>query len=1391
MSVDEACVLSAKLKIKQWEKKFLSVNMRVPEPADIKTAPDDVRASYVLYSKHKKQGQQKEVEAQESRIRKGEVWGSEFNVSQTASPSAQTAQERLAAKMRAQFQPDCSAWKNSLARLRRSAKPAPAKGDPSGDKSDVGAPTELQSVKDPSTTDENGSECSRNTDVPSPVKDRKLSYRPVFRNRDLNPAWLERNANISDAPKSFAVTSPEIVLNTPKENESATFKLSQIKAFSKAVTTTPEVEEAIRLARESTAKENDTGEENCEKPAQKIKSVVTFEEEFSKEMEGRSDVANVRKMKAHQKFAANPKIETLDKSNVDTIDGKAEGAPKVSSSESFESEKTMADEIENGEKRPAPRSILDPFEDHASGRNTDSGSVVQLYPRETVRTAEAQDSEVKKLRKRGGRINAKIDVDLRVKPKRATAKTKSVPRKEPSRKRKREGEIEEDAPETETKYLGAEGPIDDVPSDAKPKAKKPEAYVEDCSGPNRSKRQKVSSLERRMANGTMGENFVKANLRKKTYSRGVKKLNFKKYKFEQWKQAKQSQGGGGGFNPRMNSSECFKCGGFGHWAKYCFAKPKPEQKEDEPAEEIHIPTLDEVAAMVNAGGLVASQAPTYNYNVMPASQTPAEPSHKPVVNDVSVENMDDAQIEELMSNIPEGNPEEDPEVDPARDSISFYEEDEQMEVRKSLRELGFEDFRPGQETVVKRILRGQSTLMVSSTGSGKSLCYQLPAYIFAKRSNCITLVVSPLISLMEDQVTGLPGAFKASYLHSGMAQPQREKALELIREGKVHAVLVSPEAVVAAGQGGSLLSGLPPIAFVCIDEAHCLSEWSHNFRPSYLQLHKTLREKMGVKCVLALTATATKSTCDNISQHLQISSDGVVGLFKLPSNLILTASKEVDRDAALIGLLKSDRFSASSSIIVYTTRRDETERLASLIRTSMQDKLRDPAELAQMKRQRNKTRDVLEWDAEAYHAGLAPAKRKAVQNKFMKGKVRVVVATVAFGMGIDKPDIRAIIHYNMPKSFENYVQEAGRAGRDGKRSDCHLFLEFKSEDRNEIKRHIYTDSTDRFVIRKFLRKVFEPMDRLKDAMNKMPKFEVALDIPQMVEYLDMKEEAILTLMCFLESHPNKFIQIKQKVYGTCTVKCYGGPQQFVSLIKSSPPLAAAVALKKKFGELDKNSSSSLTFPVVEVATFMGWDSKQVKRELKNLEWSNTKGSYRKTGVVVEFSDLCFHLYVSSDLGNLDQDEVLEYLFERTEQQENMQLERLAKVFSAFKHVALESGEGGDEVDIAKSDELKRLIEAYFHEEPLGIEIDEFFNELSTDYDADFVRGDIRSLIHSQPDQTFSGRAVARILHGIPSPNYPAQVWGRLRRVWRSHMEVDFPSLVKIANEEIVSWRTGN
>ena len=218
--------------------------------------------------------------------------------------------------------------------------------------------------------------------------------------------------------------------------------------------------------------------------------------------------------------------------------------------------------------------------------------------------------------------------------------------------------------------------------------------------------------------------------------------------------------------------------------------------------------------------------------------------------------------------------------------------------------------------------------------------------------------------------------------------------------------------------------------------------------------------------------------------------------------------------------------------------------------------------------------DEDEWKeeniAEAYHAGLSYQQRKRIQNQFIKGKLKIIVATLAFGMGINMPNIRAVIHYNMPKSIENYVQEVGRAGRDGKKSICHLFLENQREDINEIKKYIHMNGYDQLVIKKLLGKIFSICD--PDKCQKKSGFghHVALPISDMVDYLDLKEETILTLLCYLEAA--NYIKIFSNYFKTCTLTSYKGMDYLKQISKVNEFLALILELDSKNSNLPRDTN---------------------------------------------------------------------------------------------------------------------------------------------------------------------------------------------------------------------------
>ena len=553
-------------------------------------------------------------------------------------------------------------------------------------------------------------------------------------------------------------------------------------------------------------------------------------------------------------------------------------------------------------------------------------------------------------------------------------------------------------------------------------------------------------------------------------------------------------------------------------------------------------------------------------------------------------------------------------------------------------------------------------------------------------------------------------------MHTGLTDKQRENVLENTKNGKLHALLVSPEAIVSGDSSkgfGSILKQLPPIAFACIDEVHCISQWSHNFRPSYLMVNKVLREKFGIATVLGLTATATVSTIRSITRELEIESEkGVIKDIPIPDNILLSVSVDDDKDEALIKLLTSEKFQDFNSILIYCTRRDDCERLATYIRTVMQNFF-DCNET-----HKKKNRKLL-WTAESYHAGMAGPRRKQVQKAFMNGNVRIVVATVAFGMGINKKDIRSVIHYNMPRDFESYVQEVGRAGRDGMFAHCHLFLDPNGKDVNELKRHINSNTIERHALRKLLERVFVKCDcpNVKN-QNGCTTHESGFDVKKTVQALDTPEENILTLLCYLELDDRKFVKVLPPAYLNCKIKSYNGLNKVRTLAFKCPPLAYAFALDEN--QTKKKKCNYLDFNVIDVSNGIGWKSSIVKSQLKNLEWeTDDGGTWKKTGISVEFSDLGFRVLTRGDMSPSELDESLECLVKRVENQEKRSTECLNLIYNVleyyshgnFEQVLNVGGVGGGgagttttTTTIEKSKELKNEIRRYFETEKISEEI---------------------------------------------------------------------------------------
>ncbi len=396
-----------------------------------------------------------------------------------------------------------------------------------------------------------------------------------------------------------------------------------------------------------------------------------------------------------------------------------------------------------------------------------------------------------------------------------------------------------------------------------------------------------------------------------------------------------------------------------------------------------------------------------------------------------------------------------------------------------LSSFGFDGFRPGQEQTITQLLNGQSSLSIFPTGSGKSLCYQLTALHLPH----VTLVVSPLLALMKDQLEFLASkGIRAASIDSTLKGNEAQTVMAGVRDGDIKVLMVSVERF-KNERFRQFIESIP-VSMLVVDEAHCISEWGHNFRPDYLKL-PSYCQALNISLVLLLTATATRKVKQDMATKFAIQEEHIVqtGFYRPNLDLTVLPVTQAHKDKQLEQVIKRQQGAG----IVYVTLQHSAETVAQYL----------------------KQQGI---NACAYHAGFDSNTRSQIQQDFMAGKIQVIVATIAFGMGIDKSDIRFVIHYDLPKSIENYSQEIGRAGRDGMPSQC--FTLANLDGLNTVENFVYGDTPEFASIEMLLDMI--KSEAITSAHNSRAEGKWELQILQLSNAVNIKQLPLKTLLVQLE-----------------------------------------------------------------------------------------------------------------------------------------------------------------------------------------------------------------------------------------------------------------------------------
>lgn len=690
--------------------------------------------------------------------------------------------------------------------------------------------------------------------------------------------------------------------------------------------------------------------------------------------------------------------------------------------------------------------------------------------------------------------------------------------------------------------------------------------------------------------------------------------------------------------------------------------------------------------------------------------------------------------------------------------------------------FGYDGLRQGQLETTKRILRFKSTLTILPTGTGKSFCYQLAALIMTSKyfkfegeeeseiKNRLVLVISPLISLMSDQMRQLPDCLPGDFLTASQTKSQRNAVLKRITSGDVRILFISPERLSSDNFLQLLVGSDCRIAFACVDEAHCVSEWSHNFRPSYLHIHSALRN-FDVDTILALTATATKATekdiCKRLFEAETRHEEHVIRGTVCRDNLILSSSivrSSDERFAEVTKLLRSKPFSDSESIIIYTTTKNEADLLCQHLQIHMKD---------------------VPGAVKSYHAGMQASTRNSIQKQFISNEVRIIVATVAFGMGINKKDVRSVIHFSLPRSIENYVQEVGRAGRDGIDSPCHLLL--CNEDAIRLRSLVFGERASEIDMKRFLRCLFA-----NDAG------EFLSGIPELEQELDMSSTVIKTLLTHIEllDTESPMIHVNANCKNRYTVFFHAThPTQ---LAQTNKLVNSILKVKHK-----SVKNGQHIFDIASICKETGKTSSEVEKELDALQ---DCGEIKYTTTEEAFCVEVIRVPNSEEIASLAK--ILLSKMRYLEQNTLWKLDEMYKLAyrSAFSSLSEFQKRDVELPTDKKQKSIQDQIELYFTssaelsdniQSPLiALDLVKTIETLN-DNSQSIVMRDASTLLSKHDIKMLSnGKIIARILHGLSSPCFGAGQWVQ-GGFWGRYRHIDFPTLESLCTRVLISYKQNN